>query len=92
MESGSDTTILNLFQKEGKEEGIWSILDSHGNKKGEGSFKSGLMHGSWVFWGDQGGKSAGEFANDRKEGKWIFWDKNGKIINEIEFKNGMAMK
>ena len=55
--------------------------------------KGGRFHGRWVYWHDNGKKSAeGDFLHGTKHGRWISWDEYGNIVSETFYEQGIEVK
>ena len=65
----------------------------NGQKKSEGGFKKGKLHGYWKEWYVNGQiKSKGEYVYGWNAEKWTYWYKNGEKKSEVYYKNSKIDK
>ena len=61
----------------------------NGNKKEEGTFKSGEKHGKWFNWYNDGTKkSEGSYKEGLMNGKWIFFYENELVKAKVTYIKG----
>ena len=76
---GDDSTIIKTVE-----------FYANGQKKIEGSFKSGKRHGEWSYWYENGKLwSRGSFVDGKSEGRFLSYDENGLLFQESFYKNGI---
>jgi len=63
----------------------------NGNKMSEGNYKDDLKDGEWTFYDYQDGliSSKGSYKNEKEQGLWKNYTAAGRIINELNWKDGL---
>ena len=82
-----ESTPKPVFEKEGDLiKGTFYYED--GSVRQEGTYKDGRLHGEWVSYDQNGGKTAiANYENGKKSGKWFFWSENK--LTEVDYKNSV---
>ena len=88
-------TILYVKGKyyKGKMHGKWVYKSKDGQLLGFQSFKYGIRHGKYVlFHSNKMKKIEANYVNNKKDGLYKAWNKNGELIAEYEYENGIIKK
>ena len=73
----------------GEKKGLWLDFYSNGKKKGEYTYKNGMMNGPYTLWFKNGVRGEYGFYKDNKKDRLIIkWDQNGKKYSSVTFKDG----
>jgi|AACY02.14.fsa_nt_gi antitoxin component YwqK of YwqJK toxin-antitoxin module len=74
------------FDKEGNRDGEWRFYYPTGQLWSLGSYKNGLKEGKKeVYWPDGMKRYEGQYTNDEKTGVWHFYNKDGSILQKMDF-------
>lgn len=78
-----------LVTKKGREDGPWRRWYNNGNPMYIGQYCKGVQCGVWTQYHENGiMQSQGAYYNNYlRKGVWKFWDKEGKQVNEIDYKD-----
>lgn len=77
----------------GEREGEWKFFHMNGQPYQTGSYKSGKKIGEWIMYNEQGVVMEKEmFSNSGEmDGLSKYYDGDGKLLREIDYKNGKAV-
>lgn len=61
---------------------------ANGQLREVGNWESGMMHGSWANWAENGTKlGEAEYRYGRRSGTWRLWDASGTHRYDLEYKS-----
>ncbi|MBA64803.1 MAG: hypothetical protein CMG55_03275 [Candidatus Marinimicrobia bacterium] len=108
LSNNSNTVIQQINYIDGIEWGKYYEWWSNGVKKVDGTYRSGVMHGRWKFFNENGKiYCAGSYMNGTGHqppgliknipqngirGLWTYWDKSGRKIEEGYFSKNSISK
>jgi antitoxin component YwqK of YwqJK toxin-antitoxin module len=76
-----------------KNEGSWKYFYPDSNLESQGNFKNDLPDGKWAwYYQDKKLKETGNFVSGKREGKWLDYDKEGKVVMEKLYKDGIELE
>ena len=88
FDSSKDTLSIKNFIL-GKEDGVWKEFYHNQNIKLIRNFKDGKKIDSLIgFWENKNKMLAYYFINDEYEGTGKEWNRDGRLIREMNYKNG----
>lgn len=75
-----------------KRQGRWTTFYDNGNKRSEGGYLDGEMHGAFCLYYEDGTlREQGQYVRGRAHGRWTKWDARGTCVKEVVFHHGVKV-
>ncbi len=89
--TASGTVCEVEHYRRGRRHGKWVSLFENGDLKGEVHYKEGVLHGSFILWGDRGIKREGRYWLGKRDGRHRLYDRNGGLLCEMVYDKGLPI-
>lgn len=75
-----------------KRQGRWATFYDNGNRRSEGGYLDGEMHGAFCLYYENGTlREQGQYVRGRAHGRWTKWDDQGRRVKEVVFHHGVKV-